>query len=466
MAKDYNALAKSVVETIGGEENIASLTHCVTRLRFKLKDESKADDKAVAAVPGVLKVLKSAGQYQVVIGPDVADAYKAVLSNFNIQAGGAVEDKAAAAEDMPKEKKKFFDVFVDTISGIFMPFMGAFAGVGLLKGILALLTTLNLLDKSTTTYTILYAAADGMFYFLPIFLAYTAGKKFGANPFVSMCIAAAMLYPNISALQSSGEAVTFLGIPVTLISYSSTVLPIIVATYAQSWLEKGLNKIFPKMIRGLFVPMLCLIIIVPLSFIVIGPVTDFVGSWLAKGIQWLLDAAPAVGGFLIAALWPVMIIFGIHWGVVPIVMNNHATLGYDMILPLTVGCNFGIAFACLAVFLRTRNREMKQVSGSSFVSALVGGITEPGVYGVLLKYKKIFAAMCLFNGIGGIIGGIAHMTRDSMISVNVLTLPAVAAVYGPISLVCIGVSVVGTFLATYLFLYRDMRKTEIADIGK
>lgn len=464
MAKDYNQLAKSIVEKIGGEENVASLTHCVTRLRFVLKDEAKADDSAVAAIPGVLKVMKSAGQYQVVIGQDVGNAYDAVLKNFNIKANGEIEDKDAAAEDLGGGKKKIFDIFVDTISGIFFPFMGAFAGVGLLKGILALLTTLSLLDKSTTTYTILYAAADGMFYFLPIFLAYTAGKKFGANPFVSMCIAAAMLYPNITALQSAGDPVTFIGIPVKLISYSSTVLPIIAATFAQAKLEKLLNKIFPKMVRGLFVPMLVLIIIVPLSFIVIGPVTDFVGSWLAKGIQWLLDVAPGIGGFLIAALWPIMIIFGIHWGVVPIVMNNHATLGYDMILPLTVGCNFGIAAACLAVFLRTRNREMKQVAGSATISALIGGITEPGVYGVLIKYKKIFAAMCLFNGIGGVIGGLAHMTRDSMISVNLLTLPAVAAVYGKVSLICIAVSMIGTFLTTFLFLYKDVRKSEVNDL--
>ena len=470
MAKDFTNLAKTIVEKVGGVENINSLMHCVTRLRFKLRDESVAKTEELTSTPGVLKVMQSAGQYQVVIGKDVNDVFDAIMSNFKIASGGAVEDKAAAEEDKKLQKKggkkKVFDTVVDTISGIFLPFLGAFAGVGLLKGVLVLLTTLGWLDKSTTTYTILYAAADGMFYFLPMFLAYTAGKKFGANPFVSMCIAAAMLYPNITTLYNSGDVVTFLGIPVTLISYSSTVLPILVATYAQSWLEKLLNKVFPKMIRGLFVPMLTIVIIVPLSFIVIGPITDIVGKGLANGIQWFLNVAPAVGGFLIAALWPIMIIFGIHWGVVPIVLNNHATLGYDMILPLTVGCNFGIAAACFAVFLRTRNRQMKEVSGSSAVSALVGGITEPGVYGVLIKYKRIFAAMCIFNGIGGIIGGIAHMTRASMISVNVLTIPAVVALYGPASIFCILVSVIGTFLATYLFLYKDVVKTEVADIEK
>lgn len=463
MAKDFDKLSKDIVRLVGGEENVKSLTHCITRLRFVLKDESLAKTEELNATPGVLKVVKSAGQYQVVIGNDVNDVFDAVMRNSNIKSNGAVEGNKEAAADLALEeekggKKKFFDIFVDTISGIFLPFMGAFAGSGLLKGILVLLTTAGLLDKAGNTYTILYAAADGIFYFLPFFLAYTAGSKFGAKPFVSMAIAAAMLYPNIASLQSAGEPVHFLGIPVHLISYSSTVLPIIAAVFAQAKLEKVLNKVIPKVVRSLFVPVLVLIIIVPLSFIVIGPVTDTVGNFLANGIQTMLNVAPAIGGFLIAALWPIMIIFGVHWGVVPLVMNNHATLGYDMILPLTVGCNFGIAAACFAVFLRTRNSQMKEVSGSAAVSALVGGVTEPGVYGVLLKYKKIFGAVCLFNGIGGIIGGITHMTRASMISVNLLTLPAVVALYGPQSIACIAISMVGSFAAAYFVLFKDVVK--------
>lgn len=462
MAKDFDKLSKDIVRLVGGEENVKSLTHCVTRLRFVLKDESLANTDELNATPGVLKVIKSAGQYQVVIGNDVNDVFDAVMRNFSIKSNGAVEGNEDADADLALEenggKKKFFDIFVDTISGIFLPFMGAFAGSGLLKGVLVLLTTAGLLDKAGNTYTILYAAADGIFYFLPFFLAYTAGSKFGAKPFVSMAIAAAMLYPNIAALQSAGDPVHFLGIPVHLISYSSTVLPIIAAVFAQAQLEKLLNRIIPKAVRSLFVPMLVLIIIVPLSFIVIGPITDTVGNVLANGIQTMLNVAPAIGGFLIAALWPIMIIFGVHWGVVPLVMNNHATLGYDMILPLTVGCNFGIAAACFAVFLRTRNSQMKEVSGSAAVSALVGGVTEPGVYGVLMKYKKIFGAVCLFNGVGGIIGGITHMTRSSMISVNLLTLPAVVALYGPQSIACIAISMIGSFAAAFFLFSKDIAK--------
>ncbi len=460
MAKDFDKLSKEIVRLVGGEENVISLTHCVTRLRFKLKDESIAKEEELNATPGVLKVVKSGGQYQVVIGNDVTEVFDAVMRNSNIRSNGVVEGNEDAAADLAMEdnggKKKIFDIFVDTISGIFLPFMGAFSGAGLLKGVLVLLTTASLLDKSSTTYTILYAAADGIFYFMPFFLAYTAGTKFGAKPFVSMAIAAAMLYPNIASLQSAGDPVTFFGIPVQLISYSSTVLPIIAAVFAQSKLEKALNKVVPKVVRGLFVPLLVMIIIIPLSFIVIGPITDIVGKVLANGIQTMLNIAPAIGGFLIAALWPIMIIFGVHWGVVPIVMNNHATLGYDMILPLTVGCNFGIAAACFAVFLRTKKNEMKEVSGSAAVSALVGGVTEPGVYGVLLKYKKLFAAVCIANGIGGIIGGITHMTRSSMISVNLLTIPAVVALYGPQSIACIAISMIGSFAAGYFLMAKDI----------
>ena len=237
MAKDYNALAKSIMDNIGGEENVISLAHCVTRLRFRLKDESKADDEAISKTNGVLKVLKSGGQYQVVIGQDVTEAYDAILANYKISAGGEVEADPAETQRQTAERRKRWispDGIADLVSGIFMPFMGAFMGAGLLKGVLVLLTTFSLLDKASSTYTILYAAADGVFYFLPMFLAYCAGKKFGGSPFLTMALAAAMLYPNFGALSSSETPVTFLGIPVTMITYSSTVLPIIVAAFIQA----------------------------------------------------------------------------------------------------------------------------------------------------------------------------------------------------------------------------------------
>lgn len=455
MAKDYNQLAKEIVAKVGGEENVISLTHCVTRLRFKLKDEAKADTDGLSKTKGVIKVLQAGGQYQVVIGNDVADAYNAILSTTNIKAAGEEGVSAVKSAANPGKKKSVLgDTFVGIVSGIFMPFMGAFTAAGLIKGFLVLFTTLGVLDKEATTYTILYAAGDGVFYFLPVFLAYTAGKTFGAKPFVSMAIACALVYPNIVALNGA-EGVTFLGLPVQMISYTSSVLPIIAICFVQAQLEKVLYKYIPKIVSGMLVPLIAVLVLVPVGFLVIGPVTNLVGNILASIITSLINLCPPIAGFLMAALWPVMIIFGVHWAFIPVALNNMMTLGYDNILPLTGGCNFGIAAATLAVFLKTRNNELKENAGPSVISALIGGVTEPAVYGVLLRFKKPMVIVCLVNGIGGALCAAFHVVRDTQISVNLLTMPAIYAVYGPWGIVAIVLSFVGSFILTWLFGFSD-----------
>jgi len=458
MAKDYNALAKTVVELVGGEENVISLAHCMTRLRFKLKDESKANTEKLNSTPGVIQVMQAGGQYQVVIGTDVTDVYDAILAGTKIKAASSEQAPVQETEsDTPEKKESMVATLIDIVSSIFTPFLGAFTGAGLLKGFMVLFVTLGVLDKSTTTYAILNAAGDGVFYFLPIFLAYCAGSKFGAKPFISMAIASALVYPNITALFSATDpiAVDFFGIPVHMISYTSSVLPIIAACFVQAKLEKLLNRVIPKMLRGIFIPVLDLLILVPLTFIVVGPVTDILGNGLSTIIEAGMHLCPPLGGFLMAALWPVMIIFGIHWAFVPIALNNLAVLGYDYLLPLTVGCNFGIAAACLAVFLKTKNKELKEIAGPDVISALIGGVTEPAVYGILLKFKKPMMIVCLVNGIGGAICGIFNVTRNVQMSVNLLTIPAIWAVYGPWGVVAIVVSFVGSFVLTWLFGYSD-----------
>lgn len=453
---DYSKLAKDIVEHVGGEENINSLTHCITRLRFKLKDESKADTETLKNMQGVIKVMQAGGQYQVVIGSDVEDVYDQILLSTSI--GEKNQSEPAEAGNLASENKKnsFMEKITDLISGIFMPFMGAFAGAGLLKGFLVLFTTLSLLDKTSTTYTILYAASDGIFYFLPVFLAYCAAQKFGAKPFISMAIACAMCYPSMTALFGNKEvAVTFFSIPVKLISYPSSVLPILLTVYAQSKLEKGLMKVIPKIIQSIVIPVVDFAVVFPVALIVIGPVTDIVSKGIAGGIQAVFTFSPAVAGFAMGALWPLFIVFGLHWGFVPIIMNNYSVLGYDYISPTTFGANFGIAAACLAVFLKTRNKDMKLVSGSASVSALIGGITEPGIYGVLMKNRKIFIGMCIINGVSGIIAAVTGCIRTAQVPVNLLTIPALFAMAGPAIVVSITFSFVVVFLLTYFFLYKD-----------
>lgn len=459
MAKDYNVLAKSIVELVGGEENVVSLAHCVTRLRFKLKDVSLAKTEEIKKLNGVLKVMEAAGQYQVVIGTDVGDVYDIILKTTHITAAGVAQASEAetAADTTPAEKQKLSAVLIDTISGIFTPFLGAFTGAGLLKGFLVLFVTLGLLDKSTTTYTILNAAGDGVFYFLPIFLAYCAGNKFGAKPFISMAIAAALVYPNITALFSATDPipVEFLGIPVKMVSYTSSVLPIIVVCFVQAKFEKLINRVIPQIVRNIFLPVLDLLILVPLTFIVIGPITTAAANGISVAIQSLLRLCPPLGGALMAGLWPVMILFGIHWAIMSIGFANLGILGYDYLLPLTVSCNFSIAIATLAVFLKSKKKNVKQVAGPASITALIGGVTEPAIYGILLKYKKPLIMVCIANAVGGAICGAFNVTRNVQMSVNLLTLPAIWAVYGPWAIVAIAVVCVLVFALVWLFGYKD-----------
>ncbi|MFR3728061.1 PTS transporter subunit EIIC [Lacrimispora sp.] len=452
---DYSKLAKDIVEHVGGEENVDSLTHCITRLRFKLKDESKADTETLKNMKGVIKVMQAAGQYQVVIGSDVEDVYDQILLSTNIGTGNKSNSSASEGASSENNKVSIVGKITDIISGIFMPFMGAFTGAGLLKGFLVLLTTLALIDKTSTTYTILNAASDSVFYFLPVFLAYCAAQKFGAKPFISMAIACAMCYPSLTALFNDKVAVTFFSIPVKLISYPSSVLPIIITVYAQSKVEKIATKIIPKLVQSIFIPLIDFAILFPMALIVIGPVTDIISKGLAGGIQTVFSFSPAIAGLLLGTFYPLFIVFGLHWGLLPIVMNNYSVLGFDYIMPPTFGANFGIAAACLAVFLKTKNKDLKLVAGSASISALIGGVTEPGIYGVLMKNRRIFICMCAVNGIGGIIAAVTGSIRTSQVPVNILTIPALYAMSGVSIVIAMAVSFVGVFLLTYLFAYKN-----------
>lgn len=450
MAKDYSQLAKDIVAQVGGEENVKSLTHCVTRLRFQLKDPSKADVDRLKQLPGVVTVMIASGQYQVVIGAHVTDVYDAIGRCTGIDLGGSVD-----ADDAEPQKKSFGAMLVDTISGVFLPCMAGMAGAGLLKAVLVMLVNFGLLSDTSSTYTILYAAADSFFYFMPIFLGMAAGKKFGANYIISMCIAGAFVYPSIVSLADT-EGVTFLGLPVQMINYTSSVLPIVVAVYVQAKLEKLLNRIIPKLVAYIFVPVISLGIMVPLSFLVIGPVTNVISTALADGYSFLYAFCPPLTGFVFAALWPILIIFGLHWGFFPIVMNNFAVLGYDNCMCITSGCNFSQAGACLGILLKTKDAETKQLASSSFVSALLGGVTEPAIYGLTLKYKKPFIISCLCSGVGGIFIAMAGTQFTALPTTCILTLPALMSFPGGFAiLIAALIGFFGTAVGTYLFGFDD-----------
>ncbi len=449
--KDYSKLGKDIVKLVGGEENVESLTHCVTRLRFKLKDEGKAKKDELESLNGVLQVVKASGQYQVVIGQDVTLVYDEIGKCSNILSGNSSEKEKEETE----EKKTILNVAIDTISGIFLPFISAFMATGLLKGILVIFTTLGILSDQSTTYALLFSMADGMLTFLPIFLAHTAGKKFGANPYVSMAIASALVYPNITALFNEGAAVSFLGIPVTLISYQSSVIPIVVAVFIQAKLEKLVEPRIHQAVRGVIAPIISLVVVGLFTFMVIGPVSNVLAVGLSNGVSALLSICPPLGGALLGFLYPLMLIFGFHWGIIPLAMNNFATMGGDPLFAITMTANFAVAGCTLGVFLKTKKNDVRELSLTAFISALLGGVTEPAIYGVLLKYKKPFAVVCIMSGIGGIILASSGAFLTAMLTGSLMTLPALIAMMGAPVAVAAAIGVIGGAACTFLFGYRD-----------
>lgn len=455
MAKDYSQLAENILKTVGGEENVSSLVHCATRLRFKLKDPKQADKKALEQLEGVIAVIDSGGQQQVVIGNHVADVYNAIgavshlsLSDEEVPA----DDGAAESKRGPKE---LVNSFIGMISSVFTPLLGAFCGAGLLKALLILFTTLNWLSSDSGTYMILYAGADAIFNFLPIALAVSAAKFFKTNRYVAFIVGAALVYPTMTAAYTAGTSLTFLGIPVVLASYTSSVIPAFVAVWALSKIEKLLNKIIPQILKGILVPLLCVMIVVPLTFLVIGPVTDYGGKLLSSGYNALIGVNPIVAGGLVALIWPVVVLFGLHWGFVPIVLNNLNVFGRDTLFTITGPNNFCQAGACLGVFLKTKNKELKLVAGSAAVSAFFAGITEPAIYGVNLKYKRPFVIACIFSGIAGAITAAVGAGCGTFVGTGLLTLPAYIGQGFVGFLIACAIAFVGSTVCTFLFGFND-----------
>ncbi|SHJ07899.1 PTS system beta-glucoside-specific IIA component, Glc family (TC 4.A.1.2.6)/PTS system beta-glucoside-specific IIB component, Glc family (TC 4.A.1.2.6)/PTS system beta-glucoside-specific IIC component, Glc family (TC 4.A.1.2.6) [Clostridium cavendishii DSM 21758] len=401
----YEQLSKDIVKNVGGKENINSLTHCITRLRFKLKDESKANTDVLKSMDGVVTVIKSGGQYQVVIGNHVPDVFKDL-----VQITGLANDSNGEEE----EKTNPFNKFIDIISGVFTPCLGVLAATGMIKGFNALFVALGLLSQKSGTYNILNAVGDCFFYFFPIFLGYTSAKKFKLNEFIGMAIGAALVYPTLSGL-NTGEPlytlfkgtiiqspvhVTFLGIPVILMNYASSVIPVIIATYIGSKVERLFKNIIPDVVKGFLVPFCTLLVIVPLTFIVIGPLATWASQLIGAATLKAYELSPILAGIFVGTFWQVFVIFGLHWGIIPIGFNNLTVYGQDTILALIFAASFAQIGVVLAILLKTKNSKEKSLCLPAFISGIFG-VTEPAIYGITLPRKKPFIISCIVGGIGG-----------------------------------------------------------------
>ncbi|MGG1619471.1 beta-glucoside-specific PTS transporter subunit IIABC [Paenibacillus sp. NRS-1782] len=411
-------LSRKIVTLVGGEENVNSVFHCATRLRFKLNDRTKADKAALEATPGVITVVESSGQFQVVIGNNVGQVFEHMMAETNLQ---DAENEGEKKEES-SEKTNFLGKAVDIISSIFSPLLGALAGAGLLKGILALILSLHWINDKSGTYLILSAASDSVFYFLPVFLAVTSSRRFKTNTFVSVAIAGALVYPAVIAAVSNPERLAFLGIPIILINYSSSVIPIILAVWVQSYVERWFNSFIHQSVKNIIVPMLVLLVVIPLTFLAFGPIGNMISQGLANGFTWIYNLSPLVAGAIAGAFWQVFVIFGVHWGFVPVILSNIATLGYDTMLPMLTAAVLSQAGATFGVFLKSRNTQMKALAGSSTLAA-VFGITEPTIYGITLKLKKPFIYACISGGIGGAIIASGGATAKSFSLPSLLALP-------------------------------------------
>lgn len=467
----YHALAKDIVKNVGGKENVLGLVHCITRLRFTLKDESLAKDEILKNMDGVVTVMKSGGQYQVVIGNHVPEVFEEVMPLLSL--GG---------ENVPEEEKKsgkLLDRAIDVVSGIFQPILGIMAACGMLKGLNTLFVTLGLYTDTCGGYMIINAAGDALFTFLPLFLGYTAAKKFKLKPMLGLAIGAAMCYPAIqqSALSAAGEPlynvlsgtmfsspvyIDFFGIPVISVDYTGTVIPVILAVWFAAKCEKLFNKFIPDLVKFFFVPMLTLLVTLPIAILFLGPVATFGSTLISEFTLAIRSFSPLLAGAVVGATWQILVIFGMHWGFIPVYINNVMTLGYDNVMMPFFACTFATSAVVLAIFFKTKNKQLKEMAIPNFISGIFG-VTEPAIYGILLPLKKPFIISCIAGGIGGAFYGHFNFRKFILGGMGIFELPNMMNPDGSmgniiVAFAGIAISMVVGFVLTMLF-YKEKEET-------
>ncbi|EQM52869.1 PTS diacetylchitobiose transporter subunit IIC [Lactiplantibacillus plantarum EGD-AQ4] len=467
----YEDLSKKIIAGVGGKDNVKSVVHCTTRLRFKLKDESVAHTDELKDTDGVITVVQSGGQYQVVIGNEVADVYDTLIKVGGFADGGSVPDDYG--ED---EKMSIFDRFIDLISGIFSPILGVLCAAGMIKGFDAMFLAFGWLSENSGTYKILYAIGDGFFYFLPIVLGMTAAKKFHLDTYIGVAIGMALCYPDIVALNSSKTVLTtlfsgtffesqihatFLGIPVVMMTYTSSVIPIILAVWFASKIQKLAKKVVPTVVKTFLVPFITLLIAVPVTFLIIGPIATWISDGLSTACVAIYDISPVLAGVVMGAFWQVFVIFGVHWGFVAVAMANLASSGYDPIVVLSLAASFAQTGVVLGILLQTKNEKTKGIAFPAFISGIFG-VTEPAIYGLTLPRKRPFILSCIASAIGGGIIGFAGTRLWMMGGMGIFSIPAAinaktginGAVYGLI--IAMAIAMVLGFALQMLFGYKSV----------
>ncbi len=451
---DYQAIAKEILKDVGGKDNIVDVTHCYTRLRFVLKDTKQANKEALLQTEGVISVVESGGQYQVVLGNKVAHVYNALEPLLAQQ---------LTTKTSTEEKNSLGNRILNTVAAIFTPVVPAIAASGMLKGILAIAVMVanNFYQvdlKPLNTYIILSAASDALFYFMPVILGYSAAKVFKTNEYIAMVIGATLCYPTIVSLMTEESAVTLFGLHVTKANYVSTVIPIILAIFILAYVQRFLEKVIPEVLKIIMVPTLSLLLMIPATLLLFGPI----GIYLGDGVNWLyyyiMNLSPiSLGGF-IGGIWCVLVIFGAHRGLVPIGINDVARTGRQNLLAFAGAANFSQAGAAFGVFVRTKNKDLKAVAASATVTALFG-ITEPAIYGANLRLKKPMIYAVASGAAGGALMGWGGSYGTAFANQGLLTIPVYAEA-GTKAFICYllgcGIAFFGAFLLTIFLGFNDL----------
>lgn len=470
----YKQLAQDIIKNVGGKENINGLTHCITRLRFKLKDESIANDDVLKNMGDIVTVMKSGGQYQVVIGNHVEAVYKDVVEIIDL-------DNLNTSSET-KKSGSILDKGIDIISGIFQPVLGIMAACGMLKGLNALFVALGLYSATSGGYMVINAAGDALFTFLPLFLGYTSAKKFGLKPMLGLALGAAMCYPAIqgSSISAGADAmytlfkgtmfaspvyIDFFGLPIISMDYTGTVVPIIFVVYFASKCEKLFNKFVPDLVKFFFVPMLTLLVTLPVALIVIGPIATFGSTLISEAVLSIRDFSPLLAGAIVGFSWQILVIFGLHWGFIPVYINNVMTLGYDNVMMPFFACTFATSAVVLAIFIKTKDKKLKEMAIPNFISGIFG-VTEPAIYGMLLPLKKPFIISCIASGIGGAFYGFFNLRKFITGGMGIFELPAMIEPNDGmgnliVALSGMAISMVVAFVLT-MILYKD--KEEVKEV--
>lgn len=442
----FKNLAASILEKVGGTENVSSVGHCATRLRFNLKNDTKADTEAIKSIKGVVGVVNNGGQYQVIIGNDVSSVYKELVQL------GKLSD--ASNNETKEQDKGTVAKVLDIIAGCFFPIIPALTGAGMLKAVLALLVAFKWVTADSEVYQFLNFMGDAAFYFLPILLAASAAKKFKVNQYLAMSLGALLLHPTfismVNGAKETGEKLHFLGITVPLVSYASSVIPIILAIWFMSYVEPFFEKIVPKSTRIILVPLLTLIVVAPITLIAIGPLGNYLGQVLGIGINFLNTYVSWLVPTLVGTFTPFLVMTGMHYGIIPLGMNMLATKGIDTIAgPGMLVSNIAEGAASLGVALRSKNKDIKQLASSAGISA-IAGITEPALYGISLRFKRPLIATMIGGGVGGLFIGIMGVGRYAQVSPGIFSLPSYIGPNGFSDLIYAAIGCVISFATAFI----------------